>query len=214
MKSFKAVVLAGALLGLGAATGRADHTNVVQTMNIQLLALKQGATTRSGIFVFTAVDTTQVNTRRVIEELGVATLNSFSSTSKLVVVTPVGGGDSSVQVRDGSNPPVDVTSFFTHQESDGVATSLLNTRTGRSASTSFNIHRFTLQDGMAPLNLHFDVNGIGSTDSTSTLPGVGDLNVDVTGSGDRNGNLLILQGSIGVRGRTLEVVADEPPPGV
>lgn len=198
MKVLKLAILAISL-GLGPIQTYADQTNVVQDLRIQLFGVSQGgtSTTSGASFVF-------VDSRRVSQVLAAATGNTFSSTGRLVVVTPLGGGPSSIQVRDGSTK-VDVTSFFVYQTLSGsVDSSFLNTRSRRSFSLEYNIERFALQDtvGFPPLGLHFDVNGFAVR---RTTPQINDLRIDVSGTGDRGGILIIFRGSIEVRGGTLEV---------
>ena len=208
MKTFKLAVL-GAMALAFATQVHAQQTNLVQNLNIQLFGFSQGGTSTFPNTVVTNVNSVRVDTRQVIQALAAATANSFSSTSKLVVVTPLGGGNPSVQVRDGSNPPVDVTEFFDLEALSGsVNGSVVNTKSGHSVSVSYEIARFALQDAVgASLNLHFDVNGVTTTTSNvpPSAPQIPIVNANVSGSGDRNGNLLILQGSIEILGRTLEV---------
>jgi hypothetical protein len=198
------------LLGLGVAQAQPFQTNVVQNLSIQLFGVTQGGTTTNGGFVVKSADTVRVDTRKIIQVLAAATGNTFSSTSKLAVVTPVGGGVSSIQVRDGSTR-VDVTGFFTHQQlSDSVTSLFLNTKTGRSFESDYSIQQFALQDygGFPALTVHFNVNGF-AVDTTGSRWNGGQgnqININVSGTGDRNGHLLILQGFINVSGNTLEVV--------
>src|SRR2546428_281120 len=73
---------------------------------------------------------------------------------------------------------------------------------------NLSIQHFALQDGDgAALTLHFSVSGFATERSTDGGQS-SSLSINASGSGDRNGNLLVLQGSINVRGGTLEVVAE------
>jgi len=212
MKLIKLTV--ATLLALGAAQAQAQPTtNVVQTINIQLFGIEQGRTVTNGGVVSKAVDVVRVDSRRVIQELGRSTQNSFSAFARLVLVTPLGGGAPAIQVRSGT-AVVDVTDFFVLQPlSDSVESSQKNLRRGIIVETDYFIQRIALQNSGAfpALGLHFDVNGFATqvavTGANSPL-GAG-LDVGVSGSGDRNGSLLILQGSIGVFGHALEVVEDD-----
>ena len=52
-----------------------------------------------------------------------------------------------------------------------------------------------------------------SVDTTVDNPNLGsfsETNANVAGTGDDNGHFLILQGTISIRGRTLEVVPGDP----
>lgn len=202
MKALKLAMAAFLVLGAARASA-ADQTNLVQTLFIRLTGLQQGRTLESTRFVAETVDSVRVDTRRVIEALAVATANTFSSTSRLVVVTPVNGGVSQIQVRDGANK-VDVSTFFSHDDwSDAVRSSLLNKATGRFSSASYSIQHFALRDSDRAINLHFEVSGFTEEDSNG---GQSSLEADVAGAGDRNGKLLILRGFIGVFGDDIEVV--------
>jgi hypothetical protein len=210
MKALKLTMVA--LLVLGVARAYADHTNVVQNLNIRLWGVQKGRTIDNSRIHAETVDVVRVDTRRVIQALGGATGQSFSSEARLVAVSPVGGGATLVEVRDGS-VKVDVTSFFGHSDvSNPVDSSLLNKLSGRSSNTSYSIQQFSLQDSFlySPLSLHFSVSGFTVEHSNSAVNGgQGGLDADVSGWGDREGNLMIFRGSISVRGRETEVVPDD-----
>ena len=196
---------------MGIAQAQAQQTNMVQNLSIQLFGVSQGGSFSFGGTTGTNVNSTRIDTRQVIQALATATFNTFSPTSKLVVVTPLGGGDPRIQVRDGNNDPVDVTDYFNFQAlTDSINGSTSNSRNGRSTSVSYQIARFALQDADGQtLSLHFDVNGFTSTSSSTGgfLPQGPITDANVAGSGDRNGGLIILQGSIEIFGKTLEVVS-------
>jgi hypothetical protein len=211
--------LAAVLLLLAAALpSRADHTNLVQTLHLQLLGLKQGATTTAGNLTSTSVDAVPVGSRHVIKALGVATGNSFTTDARLMLITPLNGGNSSVEVRDG-DAKVDVSGFFYQVlVSASVSSSTSNSRSGRSSGNDYSIQEFVMQDNpdYPPVSLHFSVRGV-TVVSSSSSPVAGsssELSASVSGSGDRDGELLILQGGVDVKGRALEVVPDGPAPGV
>jgi hypothetical protein len=203
MKTMKLATLT-LWVGLGVLQLQADQTNLVQNIGIRLLGVEQGGIVSTRNLVGTNVDLVRVNTHRVIGALGTATGNAFSPAANLVLVTPLDGGVPAVQVRDGATT-TDVTGFFGLATTSGsVQSSLQNRRSGRTQQTTYNIQRFVLQDnGAQSLALHFDVNGFATENSTSHS---NNLNIDASGSGDLNGNLLIIQGSINVFGNTLEVV--------
>jgi len=157
--------------------------------------------------VTTGLAPVYIDTRQVIQAIGTATANTFSGRAKLVLVTPLGGGYSSIQIRDGNNS-VDVTSLFAHDQlSDFVSGSVSNAFSRNTVNLDYSIQRFALANrGSAMLSLHFDVNGFATETSSGGLPGVSNLAIDVSGSGDLNGNLVILRGAIEVLGGKLEVV--------
>jgi hypothetical protein len=206
MKIVKVVAAMAALISLGVFETRADTTTVVQNIGIFLTGVQPGGPIVTRPIVTTGVALAVVDTRRVVEALGTATGNTFSRWARLVAVTPLGGGASAIQVRDGTRT-VDVSSFFYHQQvSDFVSGSVSNTFTKKTTGLDYSIQRIALVDGSAAISLHFDVNGFTSETSVNGLPGVSNMQMDVSGSGDANGNLLILHGSIMVEGSKLEVV--------
>jgi hypothetical protein len=204
-----------ALLALATTTqSRADHTNLVQTINLRLYGLKQGATTTNRSLVMTSVNTVRLDTRQVIQALAAATANTFSPTSRLALVTPLNGGSPSVQVRDG-DVRVDVTGFFVlEQIGTSVTSGIVNTRTGASVQTTYSIQRLALREVEDPsaLTVHFDVNGLAVDTTTTNIgrhwPGNGST-IDVTGTGDRHGAPLVIQGTISVIGNSLEIVVPD-----
>jgi hypothetical protein len=209
MKSIKLAATA-VLLGLGMARVCADQTNVVQRIDIQLFGATQGESFTNRNLAWTSVDWVRVDTRRVIQTLAAATANTFSRASRLVLVTPLDGGAPAIQIRDGDTT-VDVTDFFVFEPlSDSVQSSVLNLRNGKALATDFSIRRVAFQDaeGFPALTLHFNVTGF-ATQNSGGNNGNGQtssLSIDAAGSGDTAGGLMILQGNIGVFGRTLEVV--------
>jgi hypothetical protein len=207
MKAVKLAVLTAFMATLSVAHSFADQTNLVQNLQIQLFGVSQGGTFSNAYVTVTSANFTAVDTRRVIAALGTATGNTFSRGSALVLVTPLDGSSATLEVRDGSNH-VDVTGFFAKEQiGDSVINSVSSNRSGRSFATEYSIQRLALQNsaGYPDLNLHFDVRGFAVQNSSG--PG-SYLSANVSGTGDRNGSLLILQGSFSVRGGTLEVVPD------
>jgi hypothetical protein len=213
MKTIKLSVLA-VLSMLCVAQVEAQQTNLVQTFSIQLFGFSQGGSNGFGNIVTTNINSVRVDSRQVIQALAVASFDSFSSTSRLVLVTPLNGGSPQVQIRDGNNIPVDVTDFFDIEAlSDSINGSISNTKTGRGSSITYEIGRFALQDAHGQtLSLHFNVDGVVTGSSSSPFfgpasPQSSTIDANVAGSGDKNGNFIILQGSINIFGRTLEVVS-------
>jgi hypothetical protein len=209
MNSPLKIIAALALISFAAATARADQTNLVQNLNIQLVGLKQGPSVTNGNIVTTSTQSARVNTSDVINALETAVGTTFSREARLVAVTPLDGGFSSIEVRDGTNK-TDVSPFFAHEQIGGsVGAGVLNTRTGRVSSSDFSVQEFVLRDNdfYPSLPIHFDVRGI-AVESSSNAPSHGpgsELSADVTGTGDRNGDFLILTGTVTLRGHTLEI---------
>jgi hypothetical protein len=208
MKTFKLAVLA-AVAFVCTSQVQAQTTNLVQNLSIQLYGYSQGGASHFGSIVTTNVNVVRVDTRQIIQALGVATFNAFSSTSKLVVVEPVtGDARPRVQVRDGNRKPVDVSDFLVIQSlSDTVNGSVINTKNGRGTTIGYEVAGFSLRDGDESISLHFEVNGIATSNSSTPAfgPFSNTVDVNVSGSGDRNGTLMILQGSVDIFGHTVEV---------
>jgi hypothetical protein len=214
MNQLRKLSALAALFVVAAVRTNADTTNLVQDVSIQLTGYSQGAPQTNSTTITVGVDTTSIGNARVIAALGASTGNSFSTAARLVSVTPVAGGDSSVQVRDGANT-VDVTAFFSHQQFGAtLVTSVTVRKTGRTSESDFSVQRFAMHDadGSPALTLHFDVQGIAENDDSAvggvSSPG-SSLTGNVVGTGDRNGRSMIMQGSVSIRGHTLEVVPDD-----
>ena len=217
MKTLKMAVMAVAGLAIAVQAQAGTQTNLVQSLNIQLVGVSQGSSFSFGGTSGTNVNNVLIGTRQIIQALGTATGNTFSFGSKLVVVTPMDGSGAHIQVRDGGNT-VDVTDFLMAQElSPSVDGSVSTTRPPRTTSVSYLISRFVLQDADgATLPFHFDVNGFTTINSTTGGGFFGSqgqgptTDANVSGAGDRNGNLVILQGSIEISGHTMEVETTGP----
>lgn len=207
MKLIKTAILS-TLLSLGIPQAHADQTNVVQNLSVQLWGVQPGGPVTNRAVVTTGVARVKIDTRQLIQALGVATGNSFGTPARLVLVTPLAGGDSAIQVRDGSRS-LDVTGFFSHSQlSESVAGSTSNLLSHRAENLDFSIQRFALHDagGFPSLSLHFDVSGFASETAPAIRSNAGNLELDAAGSGDLGGKLLILRGGVEVWGDRLEVV--------
>lgn len=210
MKHTTEFAVIAAVLCLAPAHARADRTNLVGNLSIRLLGFKQGGTTTTRNTTTTSVNRVRLDTRDIINALGTATGNAFSDAARLVLIRPFSYGYPTIAIRDGGNS-FDVTGLVLQDRlSDSVGSSTINNRSGRYVASTYSIDRLTLQDapGYPPLTLHFSVSGL-TTDTLSNVASPrlrGDLNTDVSGSGDSEGEVLILQGTIRVQGETLEVV--------
>lgn len=203
-----------ALLALAPVTSRADQTNAVQNLSIRLSGISQGQTETNGNLVRTSLSFDRIGVTDIVKALSAATGNGFSDKASLVVVTPLGGGNSAIMVRD-AGLSVDVTSFFVYEIRSGfVSSSLSNLKTGRSTRSDYSIQRLALVDSAnyPGLRLHFDVQGIAVDTSTTNGSTRTDLETNVVGSGDQAGQTIILEGVFLVRGYSLEVVPTAPPP--
>lgn len=193
----------------------ADQTNFVQTLHVRLTAMQQGGTTTNRNIAVTSIDTDRLESRQIISGIGAVIGNSFSRSSRLVLVTPVDGGNPSIEIRD-RDSKVDVTSFFVFEQiGASVTRGAQFLRTGDSFQTTFSIQRLALQDSAdyPALALHFDVRGL-AVDTLNSRDENGsplDFRADVFGNGDSNGSPTVIHGSINVSGGSIEVVPDGGP---
>lgn len=193
---------------LGAVRASADQTNVVQNLIVQLRGVQPGGPVTNRFTVTTGLASVKIDNRDIIDALGAATGNTFSRAARLVIVTPLGGGDSAVQVRDRTNK-VDVTRFFRHEQlSEAVSGTVSGPSPRRTVGLDYSIQRFALRNDeeSQALGLTFDVRGFAAERSAENRPGAGNLQLDVSGTGAEGESLLILRGDIEVQGDRLEVV--------
>jgi hypothetical protein len=216
-KLFRIVPLAALMLAGAAQTMLAQtQTDEVLVLNIQLNAVSQGPTTtnRAGV-VTTSVKVHRITSQDVIQVLGAATGNTFSSNAQLVLLTPTNDLDAwTVQIRDGNNQ-LDVSGFIAHQPgTTEVGSSSFNPRTGNASGADYGVDSFSLQDqgGFPPLSEHFSVSGLTITSSRGVVRQgqvvgqVDRVDAQVSGTGDRNGNVIVIQGSVHAVGNSTEVI--------
>ena len=203
-----------ALLILGAAQIHAAQTNLVQTFNIQLSAWIQGAAvTNYNIVTWSAIPK-RISTADIIRVLGTSTTNHFSSDAKLLIITPLPDGDSSIVVRDGTNN-VDVSLYFRHnQKGPSIQKGRLNTNTGVGSGIEYSAHNFSLRNARNFPNLtsHFDVGGYSVAGFCALLNShaqiIGEAyeyTAFVSGDGDINGEPAVVRGTISGKGRRVEI---------
>ena len=206
--------LIAALASLAAIPAWADQTNLVRSLDIQLVGVQQGQTVTLKNVTTTMVDKMKVETTDVINAIGAAIGKTFSPGAQLVVITPLPNGSGTIAIRDGGNS-LDVSSFFFQSNlTDAVGKSTVNHKTGKSNGSNYSIQQFGLQDvgGFQPLALHYNLSGVAV--ENFSIPAIPDprseLSADVSGAGDIAGNLLILQGTLRVHGQTIEIVPGNP----
>jgi len=218
MKKLFGIVPIAALMLAGAAqtTLAQTQTDEVLVLNIQLKEVSQGPTTtnRAGV-VSTSVQVRRITSADIIQVLGTATWNTFSSNAQLVLLTPTNDLDAwTVQIRDGNNQ-LDVSGFFVHQPGAlEVGSSSFNPRTGNASGADYGVDSFTLQDqgGFPSLTEHFSVSGLTITGSRGVLKRgqvvgqVDRVDAQVSGTGDNNGSATVIQGSIHAVGTGTEVI--------
>ena len=157
---------------------RAAQTNAVQTINLQLTLLTQGESQTNGPatnIITATVTKTSIATKDVIGWLGTATTNDFSARAKLVRVTHFNAAtnETTIEIRDGTNAPVDVSAFFSNTvSSERVDESIFNTETGLRTGKQFENLRLELTNA-PPHNLvaHFNVFGSAKLSYVSVATG-------------------------------------------
>jgi hypothetical protein len=157
---------------------RAAQTNAVQNINLELTLLTQGPfkTNSPATNDITATVTkTTIATKDVIGWLGTATSNSFSARAKLVRVTHFNAAtnETTIEIRDGTNAPVDVSAFFSNTvSSEKVDESIDDTDTGLKTGRQFENVRLVLTNA-PPFDLvaHFNVFGSAKLSFVSVTSG-------------------------------------------
>jgi hypothetical protein len=219
MKKLPGFIPLAALIMTGAiqmATAQQTQTDEVLVLNFQLTTVAQGPTTTGRNTIVSEVQVGKVTSQDVIQALGAAEGVAFSSKARLVLLTPTNDLENwSFRVKDGGNE-VDVTGFFSHQHVSGlVASTLVNTKTGDFADVDYSIDSFNLVDqpGFPALGLHLNLSGFtvlstrGLVNRRGTVTGQLDrLEERVSGTGDQNGNGIIVHGSISAESTGTEVV--------
>jgi hypothetical protein len=198
---------------------RAAETNAVQTINLQLTLLTQGPfhtnSPATNDISATATRTT-IATKDVIGWLGTATSNHFSLTAKLVRVRHFNAAtnQTTIEIRDGTNAPVDVSAFFSNTfSSEKVDESIYNRETGLRTGTLFeNLHLDLTNAPPHNLVAHFNVLGSARLSYVSVTSGKTVLVADdITATGlagagaGPDGVLGLMTGSVIINGTVREV---------
>ena len=206
--ALRTIPITALLLAAALQTAPAQVTNIDEALvlDYHLDAVSQGPTTSTTAGVATDVQVSRITSRDIINVLGAATGNTFSARARLVLLTPTNNlGDWTVQIQDGTTA-VDVTGFISHQQtSPSVGSAWLANRTRTVGGTEYSIDGFTLQDqaGYPSLTAHFSVSGFTATTSVGEVNRRGQvvgqldsIQADVSGTGDSNGQLLIIEGLV------------------
>src|SRR5205814_709394 len=93
------VAVVAVAFGLAAFQAKADHTNLVQNLNIRLTGITQGGSRTNGNVVTTSANNVSVGDNAVVNALGAATGNSFSSSAGLFAITELPDGATIIVVR-------------------------------------------------------------------------------------------------------------------
>jgi hypothetical protein len=208
----KIIPTAALLMAAALQTAPAQTTNIDEALvlNFNLNAVSQGPTTTTSAGVVSDVRVTRITSRDIIVVLGTATGNTFSKKARLVVLTPTNElEDWTVQIQDGAND-VDVTGFVVHHPGPAsVGSAWVQQRTGATGGTEYSIDGFGLQDqpGFPALSEHFNVSGFTATASRGVVNRRGQVtgqvdsvDADVSGTGDSNGQLQIIEGTVDADG--------------
>jgi hypothetical protein len=217
----KLIPTAALLLAVALQSASAQVTNTYEALvlNFNLNAVTQGPTTTAAAGAETTVQTSRITSRDIIKVLGAATGNTFSARARLVVLTPTNDLENwIVQIQDGSTS-VDVTGFIGHMPGPNSVGSSLVRRNGDTTSTEYSIDGFTLQDqaGFPPLTEHFSVSGFTATSESGVVNRRGQLvgqidtiDADVSGTGDTNGQVHIIEGTVDANGIGTQTIVTNP----
>ncbi len=221
-----ALATLGALLALGTARTSLAQTNLTPTnvtlnLNFYLSTVAQGTVATNHDVIVNGVVFGSINDASIISELGASTSNSFSRRAELWLVIPTKTPDDwSVEVRDGTNSPVDVTGFFTYAPgTNTVGRTTVNTSSDAVGDTQYSIDRFGLHDqtGFPALSKHFHVSGFTITTTRGVVPTaaadlVGEIesiNAFVDGTGESDSKLIVIEGIVTANGH--ELIPDPVP---
>jgi hypothetical protein len=210
--TFKIIPTAALLMAAALQTAPAQTTNIdaALVLNFNLNAVSQGPATTTSAGAVSDVQVSRITSRDIIAVLGAATGNIFSKQARLVVLTPTNDLETwLVHVQDGAND-VDVTGFVGHAAgAASVESAFVHRRTGATGGTEYSIDGFSLQDqaGFPALSKHFSVSGFTATASRDVVNRAGQItgqansvDADVSGTGDSNGQLLIIEGTVDADG--------------
>jgi hypothetical protein len=221
--AMKIIPVAALLMAVALQTAPAQVTNTEEALELRfnLNGVSQGPTTTTTGGVATGVRVSTITSRDIIQVLGTATGNTFSPRARLILITPTNNLENwKVQIQDGSTT-VDVTGFIVHNPgSASVGSAFLNNRSSDAGGTEYSVDGFGLQDqsGYPSLSAHFGVSGFTVTTSTGVVNRRGQvvgqtdsIQSDVSGTGDSNGQLLIIEGSVDAESiGTVTVVTGNP----
>jgi hypothetical protein len=218
MKKATTLTILGALLAIGTAQTTpaqtiAPQTNVTLDLDFYLTTVAQGTVTTNRGEVVNGVEFGSITEASIIRDLGASTSNSFSPRAELLLLIPTNAPTNwTVVVRDGTNS-TDVTGFFSYiPGTNSVGRTTLTTATGAVGDTQYSIDRFAVHDqaGFPPLATHFHVSGFTVTLTRGIVPTetgpvgvIEQLDASVAGTGERNGKLIVIEGSIIARGNNL-----------
>jgi len=203
MKKQFGIVLISAVAALSAADSHAQL--VMQPMTINLSGWVQVQSQNdNGTNTISTLAHASVTTASVIQALGAAVGTNFDSKATLEAVSDTNGNLLSIVVMDDGQTN-DVTSFFTFNPGNFVASGKFSDSTGAGTETQYGTEEFvlTINGGLS-----FDVQGLTTLTSVTLFSATNkatittsQLNATVAGSGTAtNGNATVLKGSISIKG--------------
>jgi hypothetical protein len=198
---------------------QAAETNAVQNINIHLKLLTQGGYVTNQPAtddISGTIQKTTITTGDIISWLGTATTNTFTAKARLVRVKHFNAvtNETTIEIREGTNAPVDVSAFFANSTSEvTVDESIANTETGLVTGKEFELFHLVLTN--APnFNLvpHFHAAGLAVINYVAVGSGKTVLVADdvtapaLAGTGRIDvGNPGIVTGSVTLNGTVREV---------
>jgi hypothetical protein len=208
----KPAALSAAIIMAGMAHMNAQSTNLVQNVSFALTFYEQGPTNHPTADKTTvAVNRFGVNTKYLIAAIGSAISNSFSANARLVYVQDITSSNyvSTFEIRDGTNPPVDVSDFIQRTNADIVHGSFYNGATGIGAGVRYSILSLTVTNPAmtASLNLSgFATRTHANIKNHDVVLGVDALDADLAGTGvDTNGIPATVDGTMTIDGHSFDV---------
>lgn len=242
MKKFFSLVALVATIFTTSTLSTSAVTNIVQTIYIQLTFMTQGPplTNTSTTLITDTIVYSPINTANIISLLGVAMntntfTNTFSTQATLVRVDHLDlfTNFTTIEIRDGSNAPVNVTRFFagTHVTDNIQRTSLNLTNgipSGPGVSILFvnftNAPLFNISGNVTnappfitnapPFNLaaNFAISGLATTSFFGLAADGGQVPVEelyginMAGTGIfTNGEPAVITGQVSIRGSSVEI---------
>src|ERR1051325_2553191 len=186
MKRTAQIAVIGALLALGIAQSNAQTPEVVSTLNIALSGFAGDSSSATPV---------RISNKDIINALNnSSSAFGFSSRAKLMIVVPAEGGSPTFIVRDGGTD-TDVSDFFGTGSSDVVS----------NGKQQYEVFELSFDNGAGT---DFAVSGF-ATDHIGKVNGkdtgvledqVTGFNSSVSGTGEVDGSLAILKGSINAGG--------------
>jgi hypothetical protein len=208
MNNHLKVAIAVAIIGATAFTAQAQ-TNRVERLGFTLTLISQGEPLSFGKAETNQnVTVVRMGTEDVINVLGAATTNTFSTSAQLLRITPIvdgTNGPTMLIVKDKTNI-VDVTGFLTVSTNSAVVTNTITTKGVLRTDEAYSIKTIALVDkvGYPTLRVHFSLQGFVARSLNRVVfkdglvvPGH-TATWTINGPGDRNDHALVIDGSVTV----------------